>query len=573
MGNKVEVIEKSVFSSTGITAGTKKRVAAYCRVSTDLDVQKASYESQVSFYRQYISENPAWVFAGIYADEAITGTKTDKRIQFQKMINDAKDRKIDLILCKSISRFARNTVDTLQYVRLLKNINVEVYFEEENIRTLSMDGEMLLAILSSVAQQEVTNISEHIRAGFSHRMQQGIMVGNQNCLGYDFSYKDQTLTVNREEAEIVHYIFDRYIAGVGATAICYELEEAGHKTKIGNSHWSPPQILAIIRNEKYVGDLMQGKTFTLDPLTKTKRINRGERDRYLIRNHHEPIISREVFAEANRILEKRSQICGENASVKRERYSKKYPFSSKLICGFCGEYLTRKSWHTGTPYEKINWGCRVSTRKGKKNCPCSKHIHEKVIQDAFVASFNSLAKMDEAIVSGFLARALSVLNAENAEEDKKKTVNDILKYEKQFSALLDLRLNEKITPEQFDEKAEPIQRKLKFLNYDLDILEKDIEHIETNKKRVEEFRNIISQHKTMTQFDGEIFNLLIEEVIVGEKKKDKYDPYKLIFVYKSGLCQTADAEEYREDRRRKHPSSFYTKDSSNTLDTSTSDTK
>lgn len=215
-------------------ASKKLRVAAYCRVSTDSEEQISSYESQVRYYKEKIEERDDWKLVKIFADEAISGTKIDKREDFQRMINSALDGEIDLIMTKSIFRFARNTLDTLKYVRMLKEKNVAIYFEEENINTLTMDGELLLTILSSVAQQEVHNTSEHVKKGLKMKMQRGELIGFQGCLGYDYDTKSKALTVNKEEAETVRYIFRRYIEGAGATIIARELKEFGYKTKSGS---------------------------------------------------------------------------------------------------------------------------------------------------------------------------------------------------------------------------------------------------------------------------------------------------------------------------------------------------
>lgn len=197
-----------------------KRVAAYCRVSTDSEDQLQSYHSQVKYYTDLINENSDWTMAGIYADEAITGTQVDKRLDFQRLINDCMNGDIDMIITKSISRFARNTLDTLKYVRRLKEMNVAVFFEEENINTLTMDGELLLVILSSVAQQEVENISANVKKGLKMKMQRGELVGFHGCLGYDYDKENKTISINEDEAEIVRYIFRRYLEGAGGSVIC-----------------------------------------------------------------------------------------------------------------------------------------------------------------------------------------------------------------------------------------------------------------------------------------------------------------------------------------------------------------
>jgi site-specific DNA recombinase len=217
------------------------RVAAYCRVSTNSEDQLNSYKSQVQHYTDYIKEKVEWVFAGIYADEAITGTQTRNREEFQRLINDCMNGDIDMVITKSISRFARNTLDTLRYVRMLKEKDIAVFFEEENINTLTMDGELLLVILSSVAQQEVENISANVKKGLRMKMQRGELVGFQGCLGYDYHPEDKSLTINKEESKIVQYIFQRYAEGAGSTMISKELHNLGegsYQLAIVNHHWN-----------------------------------------------------------------------------------------------------------------------------------------------------------------------------------------------------------------------------------------------------------------------------------------------------------------------------------------------
>ncbi|MEI3599717.1 MULTISPECIES: recombinase family protein [unclassified Oceanobacillus] len=254
------------------------RVAAYCRVSTDSEDQLNSYKSQVSYYSDLIQKNVEWVLVDIYADEAITGTQVTKREDFQRMINDCMNGDIDMVITKSISRFARNTLDTLKYVRMLKERDIAVYFEDEKINTLTMDGELLLVVLSSVAQQEVENISANVKKGLKMKMQRGELVGFQGCLGYDYHPEDKSISINEKEAEIVRYIFQRYVEGAGGSIISRELENLGYKTKRGTPTWAETTVLGIIKNEKYKGDILMGKTFTLDPISKRRLENFGEED-------------------------------------------------------------------------------------------------------------------------------------------------------------------------------------------------------------------------------------------------------------------------------------------------------
>ena len=377
------------------------RVAAYARVSTDSEEQLESYQSQVKYYTELISSNPDWQFIAVYADEAITGTQTAKRDDFNRMINDCMNGEIDLIIVKSISRFARNTVDTLTYVRSLKEKGVAVMFEEENINTLTMDGELLLTILSSVAQQEVQNISEHVKLGLSMKMQRGEMVGFNGCLGYDYHAEDKSITINEQEAETVRYIFNRYCEGAGGKVIARELKNLGYKTKRGNSNISESGVIRIITNEKYKGDLLMGKTFTTDPITKRRLANLGEADQYYTENHHEPIVTREVWDKANEILNKRK---GSHlrSDGKRDKFSREYSFSCMLKCVFCGGNLTRRSWNAGTNYKKVVWQCVKATKRGKRECPFCKGVSEELIEKAFVRAYNALCTYDGDFIDGFI---------------------------------------------------------------------------------------------------------------------------------------------------------------------------
>lgn len=238
-------------------------------------------------------------------------------------------------------------------IRMLKEKGIAVFFEDENINTLTMDGELLLVVLSSVAQQEVENISSNVKKGLKMKMQRGELVGFQGCLGYDYNKETKSISVNEKEAEIVRYIFNRYIEGAGCTVIANELENLGYKTKYGSSRWMQSTVIGIIKNEKYKGDLLLGKTFTVDPISKRRLENFGEEDRFYIRDHHQPIISEEIFEEAQRILAKRNVNRGvHQEGQKRNKFSRKYAFSCMIKCGFCGGTLTRRNWHSSSVYTK-----------------------------------------------------------------------------------------------------------------------------------------------------------------------------------------------------------------------------
>jgi DNA invertase Pin-like site-specific DNA recombinase len=324
---QVQIIKAKKLAKEVADSGRKLRVAAYCRVSTTSDEQIDSFNSQMTYYKTLIESNPNWVNAGIYADEGITGTAAEKRPDFMRMITDAMQGRIDVILVKSLSRFARNTVDTLNYVRALKEKKVYVRFEEEHIDTATEQGELLITVLSSVAQQEVQNTSEHVKKGLSMMMSKGDLVGFNSCLGYNYDEKTKKITINEKEAEIIRYIFKRYLEGIGTTVLARELGEHGWKTKYGSAHWCDSTILGILKNEKYKGDLLQGKTFTVDPITKKRLENRGESDKFYLTNHHEPIVSVDEWERANAMLQKRSYVRRLNPDGTRSRFSRTYPFS------------------------------------------------------------------------------------------------------------------------------------------------------------------------------------------------------------------------------------------------------
>lgn len=513
------------------------RVAAYCRVSTDSEDQLNSYKSQVLYYTDMIKKNKEWALADIYADEAITGTQIKNREDFQRMINDCMNGQIDMIITKSISRFARNTLDTLKYVRLLKEKNVAVYFEEEKINTLTMDGELLLVILSSVAQQEVENISENVKKGLKMKMQRGELVGFQGCLGYDYHPDDKTITVNEKEAEIVRYIFDRYAQGAGTTVLARELNEMGHRTKRGNV-WTQSGVLGIVRNEKYKGDVRLGKTFTVDPISKRRLDNYGEEDQFYIRNHHEPIISEELFDKVQEILDKRgkTRVNGVVVPGKREKFSRQYAFSCMLECAFCGSNLSRRSWHSNSRHHKTIWQCVTGTKKGKKYCPHSKGVAEYDIEQAFIESYRILATSNKDILDEFIERVENTLSSSNVSKSLVKIDKEIDSIDQKKKKLLDLRLEDSIDKQTYDDKMYELESKRhKFLK-ERERYEVDLADEKNLRKRVIEFKKLLEQNQVLEEFDRTIFESIVEKVIVGEIDEDgNIDPYKLTFVYKTGM--------------------------------------
>ena len=282
----------------------KKRVAAYARVSLDSERLMHSLSAQVSYYSEYIQKNPHWIYAGVYVDESITGTLTDKRDEFKRMIADCESGKIDIILVKSISRFARNTVDLLKTVRHLKELGIEVRFEKENIHSMSNDGELMLSILASFAQEESRSISENVKWGTRKRFEQGIPNGRVRVFGY--RWEGDTLVIVPEEAETVKRIFADFIGGKVPRAIAKGLNDDGITTRMG-CKWSDFGIRTILNNITYTGNMLLQKVFVDDPITKHRKINRGELPRYFVENTHKAIISKDIFDKAQKEFERRSR--------------------------------------------------------------------------------------------------------------------------------------------------------------------------------------------------------------------------------------------------------------------------
>lgn len=548
----VEIIKaRNTLSSRAKTNLTKRlRVAAYCRVSTDSEDQINSYKSQVQYYTDLIKSNSEWSLAGIYADEAITGTQVTKREDFQRLINDCMNGDVDLIVTKSISRFARNTLDTLKYVRMLKEKGIAVFFEEENINTLTMDGELLLVILSSVAQQEVENISANVKKGLKMKMQRGELVGFQGCLGYDYHPEDKTITINEEEAEIVRYIFKRYIEGAGGSVIAQELQNLGYKTKRGSSTWAETTVIGIIKNEKYKGDILMGKTFTLDPISKRRLDNFGEEDQFYIRDHHEAIISEEVFNAAQEILKRRAKPRRLGTDGKREKFSRKYAFSCLLECGFCGGTLTRRSWHSGSQYNKIIWQCVTATKKGKKFCPDSKGIAEETIEQAFIESYRLLCQNNKDVLDEFISRTEEALSAGNAGKQLAKAKKDIKALEAKRAKLVDMHLEEIIDKETYEAKYLNLTEQIEQLKSTCRDLQDASETESTMKRRISEFRKTLEQNEVLDTFDRYVFESIVEKVIVGGYDEDgNKDPSMLTFIYKTGFKNSVDGTAYKPPRK------------------------
>lgn len=380
-------------------------VAAYCRVSTEEEEQQSSYEAQCSYYTDKIMGNPDWNMAGIYADEGITGTSTKKRENFNRMIRKCRQKKIDLILTKSISRFARNTVDSLKYIRALKELGIGIIFEKENINTLETDTELIITFMSAFAQSESESISANVRWGKKQAMKQGkVNYPIGKLYGYQTS-ADGEAEIVPEQAEVVRRIYDRLIAGDSLRMIRDMLNEEQIPAK-GGKTWRESTIRGILTNEKYCGDVLMQKTFKTDIMSGKTVKNTGQLPMYLIRNNHPGIVPRETFQAVQAELARRS--AGKSPSKKntptgRSCYTSKYALSERLFCGECGTRYQRCSWHRNGKL-RVVWRCVSRVEYGTRYCHNSPTMDEEPLQRAIMEAVNSVMAPQEKI-SGLISDA------------------------------------------------------------------------------------------------------------------------------------------------------------------------
>lgn len=366
-----------------------KRVAAYARVSVESARMQHSLSAQVSYYSSLIQKNPAWKYAGVYADYGISGTKIAKRKEFQRMLADAEAGNIDIILTKSIQRFARNTVDLLNTVRHLKEIGVEVWFEKENIRSMSGDGELMLTILASFAQEESRSISDNIKWRFQKKYEKGIP--HANFFIYGYRWKDGELVIQKEEAAIVRKVFYSYLAGKTRRAIHRELANTGVHTMYGNL-FQDSTIKQMLQNPAYKGTLVIQKTFVIDPITKHQVINRGEKNKYVVENHHEAIIDADTFNQVQEEMARRKEAGKQHGGYARN-YLNTSCFTGIIKCGICGKsYIHNIRKYKGKPSEY--WSCLSNKEKAEKRCGAYGAIPQPALERA-CTSVLGMATFDE----------------------------------------------------------------------------------------------------------------------------------------------------------------------------------
>ncbi len=512
---------------------TKKKVAAYCRVSTDRDDQANSFESQQRYFRQYIENNPDWELYGIFADEGISGTNTKKRKEFQRMITCAENGDFDLIITKEVSRFARNIVDTISITRELKKHGVYVIFMNDGINTMDGDAELRLGIMASIAQEESRKTSERVKWGQKRRMEQGVVFG-RSMLGYDV--RNGKMTINEEGAEIVRMIYHKFVnEGKGTHVIARELAEAGiHPMRV--KEWSNTVILRVIRNEKYCGDLVQKKTYTPDFLSHEKKYNKGEEEFVIIKDHHEPIISRELFEKANRILDAKSL-----SQEGKAKHSNRYIFSGKIKCGKCGSsYVARyKKRKDGSTYKA--WRCYQSAKYGKKGCSCDSIRNEDAMYIMYLVC-RDLKYNRRKIVSNLTSAIESVLFSECV-SDRTELTAQLEKLTKKHTGLIELYTSGDISKEEFTDLRQKYSTEIDSLKSTLNGMEVQQNMKNQHSELIADIKKSIDEIINGVQYEDEFYAQILDRMVVNDKNHiDVYLnmlPYKWSFaVEKIAISET-----------------------------------
>ena len=393
------------------------RVAAYCRVSTDQEEQLTSYEAQMAYYTEKIMTNPEWTMAGIFADEGITGTSVKKRAEFLKMIRLCRKGKIDMILTKSISRFARNTVDCLNFVRELKELGIAIIFETENINTLTTDTEVFITMLAGFAQAQSESMSQSIRWGKRQSFKSGkVTFQYKRMYGYKRGEDDQPHIIP-EQAEVVKRIFESYLAGMSVANIKKMLEAEGIPAAGGKPQWSEGALQYLLRNEKYCGDALLQKTFVENCMNKKTRKNNGELPKYLVQNHHVGIIDRHLFERVQAEIARRAgkrKVSDKTSKTQQSKYSSRYALTELLVCGDCGTAFRRVTW-AKRGKKKVVWRCISRLDYGTKYCKKSPTIEEERLHAAVLRAINAMMSDREKLI-GIIKTNLAATLSENRGE-------------------------------------------------------------------------------------------------------------------------------------------------------------
>lgn len=501
------------------TAATKKKVAAYARVSTDNDEQLSSFDAQMDYYTRHIKSNSDWEFVKVYTDEGISATSTKKREGFNRMISDALSGKIDLIITKSVSRFARNTVDTLTTVRKLKEKGIEVYFEKENIYTLDSKGELLITIMSSLAQEESRSISENVTWGQRKRFADGkVSLPYKQFLGYEKG-EDGLPRIVEKEAKVIRLIYKLFLEGKTPTGIAKYLTTIKIPTPAGKEVWQESTIRSILKNEKYKGDAMLQKSFTVDFLTKKKKINEGEIPQYYVENSHPAIITPEVFDLVQHEIKKRKNTTGYKTGGGC--------FSGKIVCGKCGSFYGSKVWHSTSKYRRVIWQCNSKFKNNEKcNTP---HIYEDKLKQAFIEVFNSILKNKDEILQGYESIIQTLTDTSKLDRESNKLQNEMEIVTEMLRKCVEENANNALNQTEYEERYNALAERYESIKKGLEgINENRLERSAKQENILAFIKELEQREGVITEFDEELWNGTVERLIVNAGDN-------INFVFKDGI--------------------------------------
>ena len=498
-------------------AVTRTLVAAYARVSTEKEEQEDSFERQVEHYTALITSNPEWQLVEVYADPGISGTRAEKRPNFMRMIADCRAGKINKVMVKSISRFARNTVDALNYIRELKDLGISVYFESENIDTMTSGGEVLLTILAAMAEQESRTMSTNIKWSYQKKWQNGdITLNTGMMLGYKKAGKDadghDIFEINEAEAEIVRRIYREFLGGVAVTRIARGLDADGVPTKLGKGKWGYSVIVSILTNEKYTGNAILGKTYKPDVLSKKRQRNTGKAPMYYAEASHPAIIEQEVFDMAQAEMQRRRT--ADERTVGSSRYSSKYPFSGLLVCGTCGHKLRRHVRTVGSGKTVAAWGCAYRITEGRAACD-SHHVRDDLLQRTYTAAIREMIEDADEIIAAVQDSARLVLQPENAAA-LAEVEQAIIEVQETALALHKAKQAHTITDGEYAERISGCSRRMQ----DLEAQQAELQTAESRyaevKAWLESFAAHIKSGAILNADDDMIVKQLVEQIIVND---------------------------------------------------------
>ncbi|MCM1228486.1 MAG: recombinase family protein [Clostridium sp.] len=512
------------------------RVAAYCRVSTEQEEQQNSYQVQIAYYTDLINRKKEWTLVNIFADEGISGTQTKNRTEFKRMIRMCKNKKIDLVITKSISRFARNTVDCLEYVRQLKDLGIGVIFEKENINTLTMTSEFMIALYGSFAQAESESISKNVSWGKEKAYREGkVQFQYKYLLGYKKG-ADGKPEIVPEEAEIVRMIYNLFLDGYSMRNIKKILESGGFLTATGKKTWNESHISSILKNEKYVGDALMQKTYTLDCITHKVVKNHGERPMYLVTDHHDPIVDRDTFNRVQQELARRSskRKISDKTVTEQGKYSSKYALTELLICGHCGTPYRRTTW-SARGKKQVVWRCISRLEHGKKYCPDSPTVKEENLHKGIIRAINNYYCCRDDIARILKANIGTVLECQGQEEIT-SIENRLKEIDQARNDLVGLIASGGCDEDKLDSEFSRLYQEEQQLSERLEMLKSQNKTSAETQKKLDKIMDMIEHEKfELETFDNVLIRKLIECVKVLSKTE-------ILVIFKGGYEVKTDIE-------------------------------